>query len=198
MAERIPACSKACIADAVTPFGDVTFARNWAGVSADCCNNFAEPTSNWRTNASEISGDKPAPTADEIRASATKNIYAGPEPEIAVTASNNFSSTRTTVPTLPNTDSAHSMSARTHCEDPLIAAAPSPTSAGVFGIARTTAAVAPAADCNVVNPMPAAIDSTRVAPACASAAHVSAAAGGLTAIKQAVQAPIFSEVVIHG
>jgi hypothetical protein len=90
------------------------------------------------------------------------------------------------------------MSAATHCEDPLIAAAPSPTSAGVFGIARTTAAVEPAAACNVDNEMPAAIDSTRVAPARASAAHVSAAAGGLTAITPAVHATIFSEVTTPG
>jgi hypothetical protein len=90
------------------------------------------------------------------------------------------------------------MSDSTHREDPLIAAAPSPTSAGVFGIARTTAAVAPAAACNVVNPMPAAIDRIRVAPACASAAHVSAAAGGFTAITPAVHATIFSEVMIPG
>ena len=56
-----------------------------------------------------------------------------------MTASSSDSSTRTTTPTAERIDSAQSRSSSEAALPPAIAAAPAPTSAGVFGIARTTA-----------------------------------------------------------
>ena len=105
---------------------------------------------------------------------------------------------RTTVPTAPRIDSAHTMSSSVHCADMQIPAAPSPTSAGVFGIARTTAVPLPAASRNVATLMPAAMESTRFAPACDSCAHVCAARGGFTAITPAEQGPISALITTPG
>ncbi|CAB5057388.1 unannotated protein [freshwater metagenome] len=86
------------------------------------------------------------------------------------------------MPTALNKDSAHARSASVHCALPQIADTPSPTNAGVFGIARTAAVVAPAADCNVATEIPAAIERTRGIPNAAADTHTAAASPGFTAI----------------
>ena len=93
------------------------------------------------------------------------------------------SSTRTTIPPALTNDSAHARSASVHCALPQIADTPSPTNAGVFGMARTAAVVEPAAFCNVATEIPAAIESTRGIPISAANAHTAAASPGLTAIR---------------
>ncbi|CAB4644770.1 unannotated protein [freshwater metagenome] len=105
---------------------------------------------------------------------------------------------RTTVPTAPRIVSAHTMSSSVHCAETQIPAAPSPTSAGVFGIARTTAVPLPAASCKVATLIPAAMERTRFAPAFASCAHVCAARGGFTAITPAEHGPISALVTTPG
>ncbi len=64
---------------------------------------------------------------------------------------------------------------------PEMAAAPAPTRAGVFGMARTTAASVPTASSITAVVTPAAIDSTRPAPARPAAAAAAGTSPGFTA-----------------
>ena len=64
-------------------------------------NCFAVPNIVWTTSVVEISRETPRRIPASIIASASSAKYAGPEPEIAVTASINVSGTRTTRPRWP-------------------------------------------------------------------------------------------------
>src|SRR5262249_17783858 len=106
----------------------------------------------------------------------------GPDPDSPVTASSNGSGTRTTVPTAERIDSAHARSSSPASRPGAMAAAPAPTSAGVFGMARTTAMPDPNPASSVASGTPAAIDSARWQPASAAARHAPGTSPGLTAI----------------
>ena len=71
----------------MVPAGEVTRSRNRLGCSPVSTSSFAEPNTVWVTNADAVSRGNPSWTPASIIASTTKNRYAGPEPEIAVTAS---------------------------------------------------------------------------------------------------------------
>ena len=86
------------------------------------------------------------------------------------------------MPTAPSTDSAHLRSSSVAVLPPVIAEAPFPTSAGVFGMHRTTATPSPAESSMVAMLIPAAIDNSRVAPAATAAAVAARTSDGLTAI----------------
>jgi hypothetical protein len=109
-----------------------------------------------------------------------------------------LSGTRTTLPTAPRIDSAHCRTSSDVDSVAQMPAIPSPISAGVFGIARTTEVCEPDAFCKADALTPAAMDSTRVAPALLSAAHVSTAPPGFTAITAAEHGPMASLVLIPG
>ncbi|CAB4539111.1 unannotated protein [freshwater metagenome] len=68
------------------------------------------------------------------------------------------------MPTASRINSAQARSTSVAAEPPLIAAAPSPTNAGVFGIARITATCGPMAASRVAMLIPAAMDNTRFTP----------------------------------
>ena len=125
-----------------------------------------------------------------ISASATKKTYAGPDPVSPVTASNCDSGARTVMPTEPRIRSAHSRSSSPAPGPAVIADTPLPTSAGVLGIARTTAADGPAAAAIVAVVTPAAIDNSRRAPAAAASRATSGTSGGFTASTAPSQAGI--------
>ena len=96
-----------------------------------------------------------------MRASATRNTYAGPEPDSPVTASSCASEVTFTAPTLLSTSTAQ-LTSSAEAETPgATADAPEPTSAGVLGMARTTRVAAPSQRSREAVRTPAAIDSTR-------------------------------------
>ena len=111
-AHRNPGCSSCASPAAVVPPGEVTAARRTArGVVAHGEQATPTPRSVWSTRMRAVSAVSPTSTPASIRASASRNTYAGPEPERPVTASRCFSGTRTTTPTAPRTRSASSRSA---------------------------------------------------------------------------------------
>ena len=117
----------------------------------------------------------PTSTPASIIASASRNTYAGPEPERPVTASSWASGTRTTMP-----DRAEQPLGE--LEVRVVGAAcrprsrrrPCPTSAAVFGIARTTGRPGRAASTSAIV-TPAAIDSTSACSGERSATQASSA-----------------------
>src|SRR5690606_21395206 len=166
---------------AVVPPGEVTAARSASGPCSPSASSRAAPRIVWRTRASAVGRGSPASTPASMRASATRKTYAGPEPDRPATASSDDPGTSTTVPTAPRIERAHSASPGPAWAPSDIAAAPSPTSAGVFGIARTTGTPAPAASSSAMSGTPAAIDSTRRSPTAAAPRSASRASGGLVA-----------------
>src|SRR5262245_42917895 len=181
-ADRNPCVSSSFSAAAVVPPGDVTVARSVSGASPLSASSAAAPISVWRTSASAWSRVRPTITPASIIASASRNRYAGPEPERPVTASRWGSDTRTTVPTEPRTRSALSTSSSVASEPAAMADAPLPTIAGRFGIALTTGR--PGAACSSVAMLtPAAMERTRACSGNAVALAVSASttSGGFTA-----------------
>ena len=89
-------------------------------------------------------------------------MYAGPEPEIAVTASWYFSGTRTTWPTLRSKVSTVTKCSSVLFEPELIAAIPWSTKAGVFGITRITGVLAGSKSSMKPVVIPAASETTKV------------------------------------
>ncbi|KAG1647447.1 hypothetical protein GQR58_030577 [Nymphon striatum] len=75
-----PSACMTPIAAAVVPPGLVTFARSCAGDSLDAASKLAAPSTVWRPNASAVSGVSPCSMPAAIMASASKKMYAGPEP----------------------------------------------------------------------------------------------------------------------
>ena len=67
--------------------GDVTRSRSTVGCSPVSRSSFADPSMVWTTSSVDRSRGRPRWTPASIIASTTKNRYAGPVPEIAVTAS---------------------------------------------------------------------------------------------------------------
>src|SRR5439155_17392074 len=137
-AARTPARSSSRIARIVVPPGDVTASRSSTGCTRSSRSSFAVPSTAWTTSWVEISRERPRRMPASIIASARRAKYAGPDPDTAVTASMYRSGTRTTP---PKWDRHSSASAR--CSSPAWAPAqmpaiPSCTTAGAFGIERTT------------------------------------------------------------
>ncbi len=91
------------------------------------------------TSSVAVARGRPRWTPASIIDSTTKKMYAGPEPEIAVTASCWRSGIRSTLPTEAISASASARCSSSQCEPGEIAAMPSSTSAGVLGMTRTTA-----------------------------------------------------------
>ena len=98
-----------------------------------------------------------------------------------MTASISFSGTRTTTPTAARSPSAHARSASVAARPAQMAEAPSPTRAGVLGMARTTGVPAPTAASRLAVETPAAIDSTRRVPARWASARAATTSPGLVA-----------------
>src|ERR1700694_5456938 len=146
----------------------------------------------------ETGAGSPLATPASIRASATKNTYAGPDPDRPVTASSNSSGTSTTVPTAPNTEVAHWTSSGEANGPPATADAPEPRRAGVFGIARTTTTWLPNHDPRLESRTPAAIDNTRVTPAAANCPQTVRASSGLTASTAPCDGTTEADTVIDG
>ena len=74
-------------AAAVVPPGEVTRSRSTVGCSPVSRSSLAEPSMVCTTSWVAMSRGRPRCTPASIIASTTKKRYAGPEPEIAVTAS---------------------------------------------------------------------------------------------------------------
>jgi hypothetical protein len=91
--------------------------------------------------ASSVAAGRGSPnsTPASIMDSARWNRYAGPDPLIAVTASCWYSGTQIVLPLARNSSSARARWSSVHRVPAERAAIPSPTSAGMFGITRTTA-----------------------------------------------------------
>ena len=103
---------------------------------------------------------RPRWTPASIIDSTTKKMYAGPEPEIAVTASICRSGIRSTLPTEAISASASARWPSSQWEPGEIAAMPSSTRAGVFGMTRTTATPSGTRDSMNAVVMPAASETT--------------------------------------
>ena len=102
----------------------------------------------------------PLSTPPSMSASASRNTYAGPEPESPVTASSIFSGTRTTMPDRAQQPLGElEIRLGRACVPAAIADAPRRTTAGVFGMARITGRPGAAASSSAIV-MPAAIEST--------------------------------------
>ena len=159
-AARTPCASSTARPAAVVPPGDVTAARSDSGVVV-AVGRAASPrrAGSGAPVARCVSRGRPTSTPASIIASATRNTYAGPEPDRPVTASSCASGTRTTTPTLPRIRSHTSRSSSVTCCPAAMAAAPRPTSAPVLGIARTTGRPGATAS-SAAMVTPAAIDST--------------------------------------
>ena len=121
-----------------------------------------------------MSRGRPFSTPPSVSASARRNTYAGPEPDRPVTASSIRSGTRTTIPTAPRIRSARSRSASVASVPAAMADAPCRTTAGVFGIARTTGRPGAASSSSAIV-IPAAIESTSACSGSDGAADSSAA-----------------------
>ena len=96
------------------------------------------PSMVWITSWLEISRERPSSTPASIIDSTSSEKYAGPEPETAVTTSMYGSATRTTGPRWRSASSARLRWASSAWAPAQMAAIPSRTMAGVFGIARIT------------------------------------------------------------
>ncbi|MNV36314.1 hypothetical protein D3C71_1277870 [compost metagenome] len=137
------------------------------------------------TSVRAASAGRPWAMAAASIASASRNTYAGPLPDTAVTASMRASSSIHTVrPALASTRSACWRWAGLTAAVAYRPVTPAPSSAGVLGIARTTAGLPPSqrSSCSLV--MPAAMDSTSGCWLRASVdndAHTSRSTCGLTA-----------------
>ena len=107
-----------------------------------------------------VARGRPRWTPASIIDSTTKKMYAGPEPEIAVTASCCLSGTRSTLPAEAISASASARCSSSQCEPGEIAAMPSSTRAGVFGMTRTTATPSGTRDSMNAVVMPAASETT--------------------------------------
>lgn len=79
--------SSTLTAAAVVPPGEVTRSRSTVGCSPVSRSIVAEPSMVCTTSSVEVSRGSPRCTPASIIASTTKKRYAGPDPEIAVTAS---------------------------------------------------------------------------------------------------------------
>src|SRR4051812_32601361 len=86
------------------------------------------------------------------------------------------------MPTAPRMLSAHARSSSPAHVPAAMAAAPAPTNAGVFGMARPTGVPSPTQRSRLARGTPAAIDSTRCTPASATARHAPSTSPGFTAI----------------
>lgn len=151
----------------MVPPGEVTAARSASGPSSPSPSRAAAPTSVCRTSASDVSRVRPTSTPPSIIDSATRNTYAGPEPEPRDRVELRLLHAH------HEADGTEHAPATSRCWSvawvPLaIAAAPLPTSAPVLGIARTTGRPGSASSIAEMV-MPAAIDSTSASPRTASA-----------------------------
>src|SRR6201997_1828748 len=116
----------------------------------------ADPAIVCATSSVDTERLSPAPTAASINASTIRKKYAGPEPDTAVTASSCSSETVSTAPTESNS-AATSLSCSLVANLPLaMALIPAPTSAGAFGITRTTGVPAVSLDSRKAGVTPAA------------------------------------------
>src|SRR5262249_32988861 len=137
-AARTPACSSSRIARIVVPPGEVTASLSSTGWIPSSRSSFAVPSIVWTTSCVDVSRPSPSRMPASIIASASSAKYAGPEPDTAVTASMYVSGTRATAPRCESTSSARSRCSSPACAPAHTPAIPSCTSAGAFGIARTT------------------------------------------------------------
>src|SRR5438552_6721868 len=137
-AARTPPDSSSRIAAIVVPPGDVTASRSSTGCSPTSRSCFAVPSIVCTTSCVEISRERLSSRPASIIASASRAKYAGPEPEIAVTASIAFSGTRTTAPRCESVSSASARCSSPACAPAHKPAIPSCTIDGAFGIARQT------------------------------------------------------------
>ena len=99
---------------------------------------------------------KPLPRAASVNSSISRNTYAGPDPEIDDSASICASGTSITTPHVSNsarTSATSSEDAAVPADTPVTAF---PTTAGVFGIARTTGTPSPTIASKVARVTPAA------------------------------------------
>ena len=93
-----------------------------------------------------------------------------------------FITSSTTKPTDESSSLAHARSFSVHAGEAANAVVDSPTVAGVLGIARITRTAAPPAACKAARRTPAAIDTSRVAPAAAAARTAPCTSAGFTAM----------------
>src|SRR5690606_961584 len=136
---RKPRSSRTCMAAAVVPPGDVTWPRSSEGPSPVSVRRWPAPRTVWWTKTSATSRGIPSRIAASVSASARRKTYAGPVPDTAVTASRLASSMRLTTPTAPSAALAASIASSSAWVPAAIPVTPSPTSAGVLGMARITA-----------------------------------------------------------
>ena len=180
-AERAPWASNWRSPAAVVPAGDVTAARKASALSPVSLSSRAEPSSLWMTSSEATGRGKPDSTPASIIASATRNTYAGPDPDNPVTASSNRSGTSTTVPTDLMMPVAHSISGGPADTPAETAVALVLTSAAMLGIARTTAQPPGHQDSRSLRGTPAAIERSLPTPASPSRRQTPWASPGLTA-----------------
>ena len=132
--------SSTCRPAAVVPPGDVTIARSAAGITAIGEERRGTDEELRRHAGRRGRGGRPASDArvDE-RLGDEEHVGGARSGRARSRRRGGCSPTRSTVPTAPSTSAAQSRSSAVAVAPPAIADAPWPTSAGVFGMARTTA-----------------------------------------------------------
>src|SRR5262249_9771404 len=99
IADRAAPASRRRRPAAVVPPGEVTAARRASGAWPVSARRWADPSSVWTTSSCATGRGRPARTPPSVIASATRKMYAGPDPDNPVTASRRRSGTSTTRPT---------------------------------------------------------------------------------------------------
>ena len=178
----MPQRSNCSSAAAVVPPRLVTASRRVAGSAPSSASIAPAPRSVRETSARATAAESPSRFAACSMHSASRNTYAGPDPLTAVTEWNCDSGTSTISPTAWKSSRTNDRS-RGVARPAAIAVMPSPSRAGVFGMARTTRTRPPHSRSIRSLPRPAITDTSSrfgSSPSSAGSAEIAVATSGQT------------------